>query len=122
MACLLDANVFIEAGRRHYGFDFCPAFWQWLIRENAQGRVLGMEDEEFQDSAFSVLAREIFDAIESTAVPSHSRGQVVHRAGAHYERGGFPAFTGKVSDGRAVHSYVGRSCLATGLHGESRPP
>lgn len=23
MAYLLDANVFIEAKRRHYGFDFC---------------------------------------------------------------------------------------------------
>jgi len=24
MAYLLDANVFIEAKRRHYGMDFCP--------------------------------------------------------------------------------------------------
>ena len=24
---LLDANVFIEAKNRYYGFDFCPAFW-----------------------------------------------------------------------------------------------
>jgi hypothetical protein len=26
---LLDANVFIAAKRMHYGFDFCPAFWDW---------------------------------------------------------------------------------------------
>lgn len=31
---LLDANVFIEAHRRYYGFDFCPAFWEWLIIQN----------------------------------------------------------------------------------------
>ena len=24
---LIDTNVFIEAKNRHYGFDFCPAFW-----------------------------------------------------------------------------------------------
>ena len=24
---LLDANVFIQAKNLHYGFDFCPAFW-----------------------------------------------------------------------------------------------
>jgi hypothetical protein len=31
---LLDANVFIQAKNLHYGFDFCPAFWQWLIDSN----------------------------------------------------------------------------------------
>jgi hypothetical protein len=30
MAYLLDTNVFIEAKNRHYGFDFCPAFWDWI--------------------------------------------------------------------------------------------
>ncbi len=28
---LLDTNVFIQAKNLHYGFDFCPAFWQWLF-------------------------------------------------------------------------------------------
>ena len=36
---LLDANVFIEAKRRHYGFDFCPAFWDWLVEQNRDGKV-----------------------------------------------------------------------------------
>ena len=31
MAYLLDANVFIAAKNLHYGFDFCPAFWDWLV-------------------------------------------------------------------------------------------
>jgi hypothetical protein len=31
MAYLLDANVFISAKNLHYGLDFCPAFWDWLI-------------------------------------------------------------------------------------------
>lgn len=43
MAYLLDANVFIEASRRHYGMDFCPAFWDWLIEANEQSRVLSIE-------------------------------------------------------------------------------
>jgi hypothetical protein len=34
MAYLLDANVFIQAKNLHYGFDFCPAFWDWLIQKN----------------------------------------------------------------------------------------
>jgi Domain of unknown function (DUF4411) len=43
MAYLLDANVFIEAKRRHYGMDFCPAFWEWLVEQNEVGRVFSIE-------------------------------------------------------------------------------
>jgi Domain of unknown function (DUF4411) len=43
MAYLLDANVFIQAKNLHYGLDFCPAFWEWLIVNNAAGRVFSIE-------------------------------------------------------------------------------
>ncbi len=40
---LLDANVFIQAKNLHYGFDFCPAFWEWLSVQNAAGIVASVE-------------------------------------------------------------------------------
>jgi len=40
---LLDANVFIQAKNLHYGLDFCPAFWQWLLDKNAEGRVFSID-------------------------------------------------------------------------------
>ena len=40
---LLDANVFIQAKNLHYGFDFCPAFWDWLIQQNQADRVASVE-------------------------------------------------------------------------------
>ncbi len=43
MAYLLDANVFIQAKNLHYGLDFCPAFWEWLIVNNAAKRVFSIE-------------------------------------------------------------------------------
>ena len=43
MAYLLDANVFIQAKNLHYGFDFCPAFWDWLIERNSQAQVFSIE-------------------------------------------------------------------------------
>jgi len=43
MAYLLDANVFIQAKNLHYGLDFCPAFWEWLIANNAGGNVISIE-------------------------------------------------------------------------------
>jgi len=43
MAYLLDANVFITAKDLYYGFDFCPAFWDWLANHNQSGRVFSVE-------------------------------------------------------------------------------
>ena len=43
MAYLLDANVFIQAKRLHYGMDFCPAFWDWLCEQNQAGKVFSIE-------------------------------------------------------------------------------
>jgi len=40
---LLDANVFIQAKNLHYGLDFCPAFWQWLLDNHAAGRVFSID-------------------------------------------------------------------------------
>lgn len=43
--CDLSArrHVFIQAKNLHYGLDFCPAFWQWLIDNQAVGRVLSID-------------------------------------------------------------------------------
>jgi hypothetical protein len=43
MSYLLDSNVFIQAKNLHYGFDFCPAFWDWLVAQNAAGVVASIE-------------------------------------------------------------------------------
>jgi Domain of unknown function (DUF4411) len=43
MAYLLDANVFIQAKNLHYGLDFCPAFWDWLIERNSAETVFSIE-------------------------------------------------------------------------------
>jgi hypothetical protein len=43
MSYLLDANVFIQAKRLHYGMDFCPAFWDWLCVQNEAGKVFSIE-------------------------------------------------------------------------------
>ena len=43
MAYLLDANVFIAAKNLHYGLDFCPAFWEWLILKNSAAELFSVE-------------------------------------------------------------------------------
>lgn len=43
MTYLLDANVFIQAKNLHYGLDFCPAFWEWLVVSNEAQLVFSIE-------------------------------------------------------------------------------
>jgi hypothetical protein len=43
MPYLLDSDVFIQAKNLHYGLDFCPPFWEWLVRSNAADRVFSIE-------------------------------------------------------------------------------
>lgn len=43
MAYLLDSDVFIQAKNLHYGLDFCPAFWEWLIAKNSARQVFSIE-------------------------------------------------------------------------------
>lgn len=33
----------MQAKNLHYGLDFCPAFWDWIIKNNADGRVMSIE-------------------------------------------------------------------------------
>ena len=40
---VLDANVFIQAKRRFYGFAFCPGYWQTLIWHQQQGRLCSLD-------------------------------------------------------------------------------
>jgi hypothetical protein len=44
MPYLLDANVFIQAKNQHYGFDFCPAFWDWLLGANTAQLVFSVDE------------------------------------------------------------------------------
>ena len=43
MSILLDANVFMQAKNLHYGFDFCPAFWEWLVERSISQRVFSID-------------------------------------------------------------------------------
>ncbi|MGE4294887.1 MAG: DUF4411 family protein [Campylobacterales bacterium] len=43
MSYLLDANVFIQAKNLQYGLDFCPAFWDWIVEQNAAAKVFSID-------------------------------------------------------------------------------
>ena len=53
MTYLLDADVFIRAKNLHYGFDFCPAFWERLIERDADGTVFSVEKVGYEVRAIA---------------------------------------------------------------------
>lgn len=44
MVYIIDANVFIQAKNTYYGMDFCPAFWDWILKRNSDGIVASTSD------------------------------------------------------------------------------
>lgn len=51
MTYLLDTSVLIQAKNLHYGLDFCPAFWEWLIENRAVGKVGSIDKVEDEIAA-----------------------------------------------------------------------
>jgi hypothetical protein len=43
MAYLIDTDIFLAAKNLHYGMDFCPAFWDWLVQANTAGNLISVE-------------------------------------------------------------------------------
>lgn len=74
---LLDANVFIQSHRAHYGFDVVPGFWEWLARGGGAGtlasvRVIKDELDVGQDelTGWAVDHASLFLAMDAAAQPS----------------------------------------------------
>jgi hypothetical protein len=74
---LLDANPFIEAKNRYYGFDICPGFWSSLIAQHAAKRVFSIDriaeelkeqDDEVRDWVESRVPATFFKKTEDQAV------------------------------------------------------
>jgi len=78
---LLDANIFIQAKNLHYGFDFCPAFWEWLVEHNQIGKVASLEKvgDELQAGGDDLSAwatergRDFFIPPDDVVIPALAR-------------------------------------------------
>ena len=64
---VLDANAFIQAKRRFYGFNFCPGYWHALIWHQQQGTVCSIDKvqdelEKGGDDLWEWVERELGNA------------------------------------------------------------
>jgi hypothetical protein len=74
---VLDTDVFIDAKNRHYGFDFVPGFWDWLVDKHAAGVLCSITDvkKEIDDGndALKEWAKNhsnLFVPLDATVQPS----------------------------------------------------
>jgi hypothetical protein len=114
---LLDANVFIQAKNLHYGFDFCPAFWQWLIERHEGGTVASIEkvadeirvvDDDLKawvdERAPTFFAKPDQAVVDALPVVSE------WAAGQHYERAAVSTFL-QVADYWLVGHAMAHGCI-----------
>lgn len=120
MAYLLDANVFMNAKNLHYGFDFCPAFWEWIVVSNRQSKVysIGHVEDEILAGADSLsewarsLKEGFFLPIKSEDV--HSLGIVSEWAiGQHYEPSAVHTFLSNADYYLVAQALAGRHVVVT---------
>jgi len=76
---VLDANIFMEAHRRYYGFDICPGFWDCLIHHHQALQLVSIDkvrDEILTGDALgewvkNSAPRTLFDATDDPAVTAN---------------------------------------------------
>jgi len=114
------ANIFIQAKNLHYGFDFCPAFWDWLIIQNRAGKVASIEkvDDELQAGGDDLSewadqrGRGFFMAPDDAVVPA--LGQVSAWAiGQNYEPAAIATFLQVADYWLLAHALAHRFTVVT---------
>jgi predicted nucleic acid-binding protein len=114
---LLDTNVFIQARNLHYGFDFCPAFWDWLLAQNEAGIVASIDkvsdelaagDDDLSDWA-SERGVGFFAPPDDRLVPALARVSMWANA-QNYERAAIATFL-QVADFWLVAHALAHGCV-----------
>ena len=117
---LLDANIFIQAKNLHYGFDFCPAFWDWLAAQNAGGLVGSIEKvsdelvgagDDLADWA-QARGRDFFLAPDDTVVPALSEVST-WATGQNYEASAIATFLQVADYWLVAHAKAHRGIVVT---------
>ncbi|MBN1917508.1 MAG: DUF4411 family protein [Verrucomicrobia bacterium] len=120
MSYLLDADVFIRAKNLHYGLDFCPAFWEWLTRQNEAGGVFSIEKvgDEIQavDDELSVWAAALnkgfFLRPDASVFPALATVSE-WASGQHYDQAAVSSFLQVADYYLVAHALAGKHTVVT---------
>lgn len=94
MSHLLDANVFMEAGRTYYRPRVAPGFWEWLATSAGTGVIAsteGVRDEIGRGSSLGAVTGGL--PAHTWRVPTERVTPVPVSGGAGDSRGAAPALS-----------------------------
>ncbi|MGN6334113.1 MAG: DUF4411 family protein [Motilibacteraceae bacterium] len=125
---LLDANVFISANRLHYGLDFAPGFWDWMLRAHGWGRIASVSAVEqelrrLQDNlstwATSSCPTGFFEGPLQATATSMSQLSVWAMGHANYKPAAKSTFLASADYVLIAHAHATRRVVVT--HEKSEP-
>jgi hypothetical protein len=140
---LVDSDVLIQAKNRHYGFDICPGFWDWLDSAHTYQRVFSVarvrdevcagSDEltewaRARDSFFLAADDAVVQSMRDVATwvtsanPQYTSAAVTEFLGAadyylvaHARAEGFTVVTAEVGADTAKKVKIPNACQALGV-------
>lgn len=143
MTYLVDSDVLIQAKNRHYGFDVCPGFWDWLDLAHTQGQVFSVarvrdevcagSDElaewaKVRDSFFIAPDDAVVQSMRDVAAwvtstdPQYARAAVTEFLGgadyylvAHARAKGFTVVTAEVASDTVKKVKIPNACQSLGV-------
>jgi hypothetical protein len=116
---LLDANVFIQAKNLQYGFDFCPAFWDWLDEQSEADHVGSIEKvlDELKaggdDLSTWAIARPGLFAQPDTPVVESLQAVSRWAASAHYDPAAVSTFLQDTDYYLVAHAHAHKLTVIT---------
>jgi hypothetical protein len=117
---LLDDDVFIQAKNLHYGFAFCPAFWDWLDRANGAGLVYSIDrvaaDLQGHKDGLAQWAKarpQLFLPTDATVVASIAAVSQWANAHPRYERAAVSEFLSVTDSYLVAHGHAKHVTIVT---------
>lgn len=120
---LLDADSFIRSKREHYAFDFCPAYWDALLRGFESGRLFSIQPirqelargkDALAEWVRDMVPEGFFVPVEAAAVQA-AYARVIEWADGHaqYSRAAKQGFAGGADPWLVAFASTSRCVLVT---------
>ena len=78
---LLDSNVFMQAARQYYAFDFAPGFWESLVEQASQGRIRSIDWVKSELEKGNDALADWVNGVFASAFVTTARNEVAARYG-----------------------------------------
>ncbi len=120
---VLDADSFIRAKRHHYAFDFCPGYWDALLRSFREERLCSIQPvktelergrDDLTDWVTDAVPEEFFDSVDDANVTA-AYADIISRvqSNSQYDEGAKQRFARAADPWLVAYAYVSGYVVVT---------